>query len=160
MFAMLTFRLMYSPGDVNTQLLRAIALDMLCVKSTVTEMRGLVANNAALEARIAFLESQNRAAQEKKDQRDLKWRCPVCLEPFKHRESFKGHIMRLKDPVTARAKCFLDCENERHRELLAHPRYGGGDFESRRLCFADQFYQTVRSNSTSTRTSESSHSAV
>ena len=80
MFAMLTFRLMYSPGDVNTELLRAIALDMLCVKSTVTEMRGLIANNAALEARIAFLESQSSAAQEQKKQRDLKWQCPVCLE--------------------------------------------------------------------------------
>jgi hypothetical protein len=77
-----------------------------------------------------------------------------------HRESFKGHVRRLTVPPTDRTHCFLDESRDDHKLLLSHPRYGDGDFASRAASFAQQLYECCKSNSTSTRTSESSHAAV
>lgn len=151
---------MHSAVKSHSELLHEIVRELHSVKTSVSDLVSLVAQNADLAARVASLESAHSTAQYKKAQRGVGWICPVCMHPFAHRESFKGHIMRLKDPVTDRAKCFLDPENDRHVALVAHPRYGSGDFDARRISFAEQFYQTVRSNSNSTRSSESSHSAV
>jgi hypothetical protein len=115
--------------------------------------------NAALAARISMLELSASGSRSEERQ---KWSCPVCLKAFAHRASFKGHIRRLaiSDPTSGRNHCFLDPERPEHIALLAHPRYGNGDFKSRACAFSHQMYDTVKSNSTSTRTSESSHSAV
>lgn len=90
----------------------------------------------------------------------VEWTCPVCSEGFKHRESFKGHIRRLAHPVSPGARCFLDPAVKEHRALLAHERYGNGDFDSCKAQFVQQLYDTVKSASTSRRSSESSHRQV
>jgi hypothetical protein len=120
----------------------------------------LVNSNAALAARVEMLESHYRDKVSRSSRSHRSWECPVCQKTFAHRESFKGHILRLKDPPSERSHCRLNPERPDHIALLSHSRYGNGDFQSRGSNFAQQFYETVRSNSTSTRTSESSHSAV
>ncbi len=79
-----------------------------------------------------------------------------------HRESFKGHISRLAQPKTQRSHCRLDEDNPEHKKLLSDPRFGdaANDWDSAALSFGQQFYDTVKSASTSSRTSASSHSAV
>jgi hypothetical protein len=77
------------------------------------------------------------------------WICPVCKSPFMHRQSFKGHILRLRDPISISAHCFLDENNPEHQRWVSHPRYGDGSFDDRRHQFAEQFYETVRSHTSS-----------
>jgi hypothetical protein len=66
-----------------------------------------------------------------------------------HRESFKGHIRKLRDPLSTSAHCFLDETNPEHQRLVPHPRYGTGTFDDRRHIFAEHFYATVRSHHSS-----------
>ena len=117
----------------------------------------LISQNEVLSARVTALELKMSA---KTTCSDCSWTCPVCKTPFLHRESFKGHIRRLRDPVSTSAHCFLDENNPEHQRLVSHPRYGTGTFDDRRHQFADQFYETVRSHSSSRHSSQSSHRAV
>jgi hypothetical protein len=117
----------------------------------------LISQNADLSARVAALE---RLADNGMAASAQTWICPVCHSPFKHRESFKGHIRRLAQPVSASAHCFLDESNPDHVSLVSHERYGDGDFASRAVQFTSQLYDTIKSNSSSRRSSESSHRAV
>jgi hypothetical protein len=77
------------------------------------------------------------------------WICPVCKSLFMHRESFKGHIRRLRDPLSTSVHCLLDETNPEHQRLVSHPRYGTGTFDDRRRLFAEHFYATVRSHHSS-----------
>ena len=88
------------------------------------------------------------------------WICPVCKSPFLHRQSFKGHIRRLRDPIATPAHCCLDKTNPEHQRLVSHPRYGDGSFDDRRYQFAEQFYETVRSHSSAGQCWPSSLRAV
>jgi len=121
----------------------------------------LITQNADLTSRIVALEEvASRMTPVRGLHGAVQWMCPVCHEEFKHRESFKGHIRRLANPVTPGARCFLDCDNADHVALLDHSRYGDGDFASRKEQFAQQLYDQVKSASTSRRSSESSHRLV
>ncbi len=121
----------------------------------------LMSMNASLEARIVALESvASSMSTQVETLKPESWICPVCEQPFKHRESYKGHIRRLVLSSSSGAHCFLDSEKEAHRALVSHPRYGDGDFDSRKHNFANQLYETVKSCSTSRRSSESSYRAV
>lgn len=115
----------------------------------------LIVQNASLVERISALEQIVVARQPHGS-----WPCPVCGHIYSHRESFKGHIRRLALPVTHRAHCFLDPNNAEHQALLSHDRYGDGDFDSRAKNFAIMLYDTVKSNSSSTMSSENSFTAV
>jgi hypothetical protein len=117
----------------------------------------LISQNEVLSARVSALELKMSA---KTTCSDCSWICPVCKTPFLHRESFKGHIRRLRDPISTSAHCFLDENNPEHQRLVSHPRYGTGTFDDRRHQFAEQFYDTVRSHSSSRHSSQSSHRAV
>ena len=137
--------------------------ELRSIKSTLHSMMEILTasrdSTAALSDRVSELE--NARACVRKSKRDtVRWTCPVCWEPFKHRESFKGHIRRLFESPTDRMHCCLDPERPEHVALLSHSRYGNGDFSSRAAAFASQLYDTVKSHSNSTRTSASSHSAV
>ena len=115
----------------------------------------------SLSSRVAALESQQDARGSSRLSDSIcRWICPVCWQPFAHRESFKGHIRRLTESPTDRMHCHLDPDLPEQNRLLAHARYGHGDFPSRAAAFSQQLYETVKSNSNSSRTSESSHSAV
>ena len=129
------------------------------LRKQVTSISEVVHRNDDLEARVADLEA-GRARHRASPYERRDWKCPVCNQPLKHRESFKGHIRRLIVRSSDRTHCFLDIDNPAHVALLAHPRYGDGDFNARAVVFSQQLYDTVKSNSSSTRTSESSHSAV
>jgi hypothetical protein len=138
-----------------------ILAELRDIKAAVLNLFQIVQNSSDLSARVQKLEIRNTEA-DVLSERAVKcaWICPVCRSPFKHRESFKGHILRLKEPVAKRTHCFFDAENPVHVALLSHPRFGTGDFGSRGAAFASQFYDTVRSCSSSSRSSESSHAAV
>jgi hypothetical protein len=139
--------------------IKASLLQVVSMLAVVRDSNAALAvTHAALNTRVEQLESHVAITDPSNSRRS--WVCPVCAKLFKHRESFKGHILRLKDPQSERSRCRLDPDRPDHIVLLSHPRYGHGDFPSRACSFAQQFYDTVRSNSTSTRTSESSHSAV
>ena len=117
-------------------------------------------SHASLSARVSDLEGKSRGQgrQGRSELRD--WVCPVCQEPFAHRESFKGHIRSLTLTKSERSHCAFDSHNQNHQALLSHPRYGDGDFFTRASAFAHQLYDTVKSHSSSARSSQSSHSAV
>ena len=121
----------------------------------------LITQNAELCARVAALELRAGSHDTASDL-CCEWRCPVCHETFKHRESFKGHIRRLVYPSSSKSACFLDESKPEHVALVSHPRYNDGDgmFPARAASFSLQLYETVKSNSTSRTTSESSHRAV
>ena len=148
------------------------AMENMMMQQTtlIDQNHALAAQNVSLLSHTAELTSRIVALEEAVSTKatvigahigalgEIQWKCPVCGEDFKHRESFKGHIRRLAHPVSAGAKCFLD--SEKHRALLENPRYGGGDLESRKAQFVMQLYDTVRSASSSRHTSESSHRQV
>jgi hypothetical protein len=137
--------------------------ELRSIKSTLHSMMDILTasrdSTAALSDRVSELENAQASVRKSKSDA-VRWTCPVCWEPFKHRESFKGHVRRLTIPPTDRTHCFLDGTKADHISLLSHPRYGDGDFASRAASFAQQLYECCKSNSTSTRTSESSHAAV
>jgi|LauGreDrversion4_2_1035121.scaffolds.fasta_scaffold83145_1 hypothetical protein len=118
-------------------------------------------SHEALTSRVSYLESlRDSQRSPRRGGGSGSWICPVCWKPFAHRESFKGHIRRLTESPTDHMHCSLDPERTEHVALLSHHRYGNGDFASRAASFAQQLYDTVKSNSNSTRSSQSSHSAV
>jgi hypothetical protein len=143
-------------------------VDLKCelsdTKSSLSEVLRLLSasrsQHTVLESRICQLEIASSAKRIRRSNPASLWVCPVCREPFAHRESFKGHISRLAEPKSERSHCRLDPQNPEHVKLLSDPRFGDGDWDSRSLRFGQQFYDTVKSVSSSTRTSESSHSAV
>jgi len=141
-------------SDVNVQELLS---EMRDIKAAVLNLFQLVQSSSDLSVRVQQLEIRGMHADA---ETACAWVCPVCRTPFKHRESFKGHILRLKEPVAKRTKCFFDEENPVHVALLSHPRFGTGDFGSRAAAFSSQFYDRVRSCSNSSRSSESSFAAV
>jgi hypothetical protein len=119
----------------------------------------LIVQTADLTSRIIALEA-NAAVAQAPSEFD-RWECPVCHAPFKHRESYKGHIRRLaQNPVDDAFRCYLDSQNPLHVALLGHPRCGTGDFGSRAQLFSGLLYDQVKSNTSSRTTSESSHRAV
>jgi len=143
--------------------------NMMMQQTTLIDQNAALAQqNATLISQTADLTSRIVALEEVVSAKAtvigalgaVEWICPVCSEGFKHRESFKGHILRLKEPVAKRTKCFFDEENPVHVALLSHPRFGTGDFGSRAAAFSSQFYDRVRSCSNSSRSSESSFAAV
>ena len=91
--------------------------------------------------------------------RDREWECPVCLKPFKHRSSYKGHIFRLAHP-SSRPKCFLNPRNPEHVQLLDDPRFGTGEFHEKASRFVQMFWNVVHDLSSSRTTSEESLSAI
>ena len=137
--------------------------ELFLIKTSLQEVLRCLAESqsdqASLCERVAQLESKN-GKRSSSGGSDCRWICPVCWQPFSHRESFKGHIRQLTISPTDHMHCFLSEEKLEHRILLSHPRYGDGDFKTRAAAFSSQLYDTVKSNSNSTRTSESSHSAV
>jgi hypothetical protein len=139
---------------------------MMMQQSTLIDQNvALAQQNATLITQTADLTSRIVALEEVVSAKAtvigaVEWICPVCSEGFKHRESFKGHIRRLAHPVSPGARCFLDPAVKEHRALLAHERYGNGDFDSCKAQFVQQLYDTVKSASTSRRSSESSHRQV
>ena len=140
-----------------------ICSELASIKSDLQEVLRRLSDaqsgNVALAARVAELEGYRYKRKSSRDN-ECRWICPVCWQPFSHRESFKGHIRQLTISPTDHMHCFLSEEKLEHRILLSHPRYGDGDFKTRAAAFSSQLYDTVKSNSNSTRTSESSHSAV
>ena len=138
--------------------------ELSSIKSSLQEVLRYLSDaqteQASLSSRVSRLESLQRNRSHSRESGNCRWLCPVCWKPFAHRESFKGHIRRLTEAPTDQMHCFLDEEKPEHRVLLSHPRYGDGDFRSRAAAFSEQLYNTVKSNSNSTRTSASSHSAV
>ena len=141
----------------------SIHAELFSIKSSLQEVLRCLAESltdqASLSARVAQLEGQN-GKRSSSGGSDCRWICPVCWKPFAHRESFKGHIRRLTESPSEHMHCYLDPGKPEHVALLSHPRYGDGDFRSRAAAFAAQLYQTVKSSSSSSRTSASSHSAV
>ena len=86
----------------------------------------------SLSSRVAALESQQDARGSSRLSDSIcRWICPVCWKPFAHRASFKGHIRRLTESPTDRMHCHLDPDLPEQNRLLAHARYGHGDFPSR-----------------------------
>ena len=140
-----------------------IHAELSLIKSSLQEVLRYLAesqsDHVSLSDRVAHLEGKkgNRSSSRGSH---CRWMCPVCWKPFAHRESFKGHIRRLTESPSDHKHCYLDPEKPQHVTLLSHPRYGDGDFRSRAAAFSAQLYHTVKSNSNSTRTSASSHSAV
>jgi hypothetical protein len=125
----------------------------------------LISQNADLTTRITALEgiasSMSSTGRRRVDSDDESWVCPVCNEPFKHRESYKGHIRRLSlNPLDRGSRCFLDKDNEAHIALVQHARYGDGTYHSCAVSFASLLYDTVRSASTSRTSSQNSYRAV
>lgn len=68
---------------------------------------------------------------------DVRWKCPVCLKTFMHKESFKGHIRKLVFG-SSRPKCHLNPQNVEH-QLLVH-RFEGATFYDRSQKFCREFY--------------------
>jgi uncharacterized C2H2 Zn-finger protein len=157
-------------SDDSGRLYAAMENMMMQQTTLIDQNHALAAQNASLLTHTAELTSRIVALEEAVSTKatvigahigalgEIQWKCPVCGEVFKHRESFKGHIRRLAHPVSAGAKCFLD--SEKHRALLENPRYGEGDLESRKAQFVMQLYDMVKSASSSRHTSESSHRQV
>jgi hypothetical protein len=137
--------------------------ELFSIKTSLQEVLRCLAESqsdqASLCKRVAQLEGKNDKRSSSGGS-DCRWICPVCWKPFAHRESFKGHIRRLTESPSEHMHCYLDPGKPEHVALLSHSRYGDGDFLSRAAAFSAQLYQTVKSNSNSTRTSASSHSAV
>jgi hypothetical protein len=115
----------------------------------------LIQQNARMVERIAALEQIVIGRRSSGD-----WICPVCGNHFSHIGSFKGHVRRLIHPVALKSKCFLDPNNPDHQALVSHARYGQGDFDDRSKIYSLMLYETIRSNSTSTMSSQNSYSAV
>ena len=71
----------------------------------------------------------------------LVWMCPVCSSPFRHRDSFKGHVRKLKYS-SSRPKCVLSPSSAAHLALVH--RFSGDDFKSQAEVFRESFYSFVR----------------
>ena len=150
----------------NTVLVAELRSELMEIKTSLSEVVRLLlasqSNSSAMESRIDDLECASAARRKRSSHQAQLWVCPVCREPFAHRESFKGHVSRFIEPKTERSHCKLDPDNPEHKKLLSDPRFGdpNGDWNVRALNFGLQFYNTVKSNSSSSRSSEQSHSAV
>ena len=150
----------------NSVLVAALRSELVDIKTSLGEVvRLLIAaqnSSSAMESRIEDLESASAARKKRSSNGDQLWICPVCREILAHRESFKGHISRLSEPKSERSHCKLDPDNKEHQKLLSDPRFGdpNGDWNQRALTFGLQFYNTIKSHSSTTRSSEQSHSAV
>lgn len=143
--------------------LDALAQQQQCIFTQNTQLAAqnaaLINQNAAMAARLTALE-QLVASRASDSEVNSDWRCPVCSATLTTRESFKGHIRRLVKPASENTHCFLDPDNAEHQAMLSHSRYGQGDFNTRATVFKTMLYETVKSNTRSTMSSESSFSAV
>ena len=152
--------------STNSVLVAALRSELVDIKTSLGEVVRLLIeaqnSSSAMESRIEGLESASAARKKRSSNEQQLWICPVCREILAHRESFKGHVSRLSEPKSERSRCKLDPDNKEHQKLLSDPRFGdpNGDWNQRALTFGLQFYNTIKSHSSTTRSSEQSHSAV
>ena len=148
----------YAPGATPEPTL-AIIYDVM--NRLVQQNSLLVEQTADIQQRVAQLETRRgsrsqelsrsvyrRAAGgavtvEEAEDTGCRWRCPVCLQPLLHAESFKGHVRKLlPSNVSSRPKCRLSPLNEHHVALLR--RFAGANFEEKSVSFNTEFYNFVR----------------
>ena len=130
----------------------------------ISQLSSVNATQLAILSRVSSLEASHitviqKPARRSQDGKNGNWECPVCLKSFKHRDSFKGHIFRLAHP-SSRPKCFLNPRNPDHVQMLADPRFLSDSFHGSALLFVSSFWQTVRSLSSSARTSLETHDMI
>ena len=123
------------------------------VQMILEQLRCVSVVQQTILQRVTALEVDSAVQRQSRPVREHGWECPVCLQSFKHRSSFKGHIFRLAHP-SSRPKCFLNEENPAHVALLDDPRFAGATFPDRALRFVASFWSTVHDLSSS-RTSSS-----
>ena len=86
-----------------------------------------------------------------------RWVCPICDEPFKHKESFKGHIRKLLT-ATGRSRCHLNPSDNDHI-ILVH-RFPGVEVQDRIAAFSREFYSQVCVSCTKRDDDDLSHAHV
>lgn len=163
----------YAPGVIAEPSLSVIAALMHRI---LDQNAMLVEQTADIQQRVAQLESR-RGGRSNEPNRpfyrraasgaavaavaadvanlDSPWRCPVCLKPLMHAESFKGHVRKmLPGNISKRPKCRLSSVNELHVALAQ--RFEGASFDQKALSFNLEFYNFVRNATTSSYTAEQS----
>jgi hypothetical protein len=160
----------YAPGATSEPSLSVIYAVM---NRLVQQNALLVEQTADIQQRVAQLESRrgsrsqelSRSAYRRAvggtfsaadaDDTGSRWRCPVCLQPLLHAESFKGHVRKLlPSNVSTRPKCRLNPVNEHHVALLR--RFAGANFEEKSVSFNQEFYNFVRNAVNSSYTADQS----
>ena len=160
----------YAPGVIAEPSLAVIAALMHRI---LDQNAVLVEQTADIQQRVAQLESR-RGGRSNESNRSFhrrvavgaavaadaaehgsQWRCPVCLQPLMHAESFKGHVRKmLPGNISTRPKCRLSSANELHIALAQ--RFAGASFDEKAQSFNLEFYNFVRNAINSSYTAEQS----
>ncbi len=138
-------------GDVHLAMLQSI----------FNQNSQILAQNQAMNARLTVVEKEmekvsqrcapirNRPRSKCADGFD--WKCPVCLQPQKHLDSFLSHVRKFairtchREQRERRAQCSLDLQ--RHLELVE--KFPGNDVASQAVSFASHFLNVCRTISAS-----------
>ena len=86
----------------------------------------------------------------------LVWLCPICGIKLKDRESFKGHI-RLQ-VLSQIQSCRFIADNIQHQALIS--KFDNGDFDSSTAAFSKEFYDQIRTCSSSLDPDTKSHGHI
>ncbi len=123
----------------------------------------ILAQNADMNARLTVVEKEiekvsQRSAPIRNRPRSkcadgFVWRCPVCLQPQKHLDSFLSHVRKFairtchREQRERRAQCSLDLLRPLHKELVE--KFPGDDVASQAVSFASHFLNVCRTISAS-----------
>ena len=126
----------------------------------IEQLRALATTQNLILSRVSALEMSGAVSSASRvHASSTVWECPVCLKPFKHRSSFKGHIFRLAHP-SSRPKCHLSPRNPDHVKLLDDPRFAADTFQESAEKFYQCYWHTVHELSSSTLSSEQSNAMI
>ncbi len=136
---------------------------MAMLQSIFNQNSQILAQNHAMNARLTVVEKEmekmsqrcapirNRPRSKCADGFD--WKCPVCLQPQKHLDSFLSHVRKFairtchREQRERRPQCSLDLQEHRHMELVE--KFPGDDVASQAVSFASHFLNVCRTISAS-----------
>ena len=141
-------------GDVHMAMLRSI----------FDQNSQILAQNCDLNARLTAVEKEVekvsqrglvRSRPRSKCADGLPWRCPVCLQPQKHLDSFLSHVRKLAIRTCHRAgservhqaKCSINLQVKHHLDLAG--KFPGANDAEKAASFAAHFLKVCRTISAS-----------
>ena len=137
-------------GDAHMAMLRCI----------FEQNSQILAQNYDMNTRLTVVEKEIEKVSQRAPVRNrprskcadgFAWKCPVCLQPQKHLDSFLSHVRKFavrtchREQRERRAQCSLD--PRRHSELVV--KFPGDDVSAQAASFASHFLNVCRSISAS-----------
>ena len=137
-------------------------LHMAMLRSIFDQNSQILAQNYDMNARLTVVEKEVekvnqraliRSRPRSKCADGLPWKCPVCVQPQKHLDSFLSHVRKLAIRTCHRgerehqAKCSLNLQQQQHLELVV--KFPGDGDAAKAASFTSHFLNVCRSISAS-----------